>query len=71
MLFSALRPADLGFDLLHECGRSAVEGFCQLEDGCEAGLLLAEFEDADVGASQVGLEPQLFLGKANLRAQQT
>jgi hypothetical protein len=60
-----------GLDHPHQDATGLVEGSGQLEDSAERGLLLAEFEDADVGAAQVGLKAKRFLRHPGLLAQLT
>ncbi len=43
-----------------------VERLGQFEDGCQRGLLLAKFKDADVGTTQVSLEAERLLRQAGL-----
>jgi hypothetical protein len=43
--------------------RGSPESFGEFEDGSEAGLLLTQFKDADVSATQVGLETKFLLSQ--------
>ena len=69
-------PLALGrrqFCLDHPDERAAglVEGLGQFEDRGERWLLLTQFEDAHVGAAQVGLKAKPLLRQTGLQAQLT
>ena len=49
-----------GLDHPDQDATGLVEGSGQLENGAERWLLLAEFEDADVGTAQIGLKANLY-----------
>ncbi len=71
---SARLPLALGrrqFSLDHRDKRAAglIECVRQFEDCGERGLLLTQFEDAHVGATQVGLKAKPFLRQTGLQAQ--
>lgn len=51
-------------DLLNERTAGLIERFRQFENRGERGLLLAKFEDAHIGAAQVGFKAELFLRQA-------
>jgi hypothetical protein len=73
---SASLPLALGrrqFCLDHSDQRAAglVECLRQLEDCGERGLLLTQFEDAHVSATQVGLKAKLLLRQTRFQAQLT
>ena len=63
--------SQLSLDHRDECATGVIECLGQFEDRGERRLLLAQLQNAHVGAAQVGLEAELFLRQARLLAQLT
>jgi len=60
-----------GLDHPNQSAAGLVESLGELEDRAERGLLLTEFEDADIRAAQLGLKAKPFLRQTCLLAQLT
>lgn len=67
----ALGRRQFGLDHSDQGAAGLVESLRQLEDCGERRLLLAQFEDAHVGTSQIGFKAKFFLRQTGLQAQLT